>query len=107
MNHKQYSTLDLVRGLAVLAAVYLTIGLLWVLPSPGFGVSRLLFSALVVALAWVGAIGALRQRPALVAAGGVGLVLFGFWQAVLWIFMLPAAGVLLIVAVILSQKSNP
>ena len=101
MNYKQYSKLDLVRAIGVLAAVYLTAGLLWVLPSPGFGVSRLVFSAIVIAIAWVGAVGALRHRPSLVVAGAVGLLLFGFWQAVLWIFMLPAAAILLVVATIL------
>lgn len=103
---RKCSKLDLARGLAVLAALYLTAGLLWLLPSPGFGASRLVFFAAVAVAGWIGAAGALRHRPALATVGGLGLVLFGFWQAVLWIFVLPAAAVILIVAAILARPPN-
>ena len=104
MSRASPSKLGLLGGLAVLAVVYLTAGLVWLLPAPGFGTSRLLLFAVVVAVAWIGAVGALRHRPGLTAVGGVGLLLLGFWQAVLWIFMLPAAAVLLAAAGVLSSR---
>lgn len=84
------------RGTAIIAAFYLTGGLLWYLPSPGYTTVRLLFFLLIFACGWIGTSGVLRQQTSLLIIGVGGLVLLGFWQAVLWMFMLPTATVLLI-----------
>ncbi|MCU4741493.1 hypothetical protein OB955_11125 [Halobacteria archaeon AArc-m2/3/4] len=83
------------RGIAVLATAYVTVGLLWTLSEPGYSRTRAAFFALLAVLALVGGVGAVLDDSRLLVGGGAGLFLLGFWQAALWIFLLPAAFVLL------------
>lgn len=93
----------LARGAAILAVLYLTGGLLWLLPSPGYTTVRFLFFLLVLACGWVGTLGVLRRQTTPLAIGVGGLVVLGFCQAVLWVFMLPTALVLLIAALVVYE----
>lgn len=92
-------------AVAVVAALYLTAGLLLLLPSSGYAVTRLAFVALVVVISWGGVAGAVFDRPPVVIVAAVALLLLGFWQAVLWIFMLPAALGLVVAGVILAHTT--
>jgi len=96
----------LASGLAVFAALVLTIGLLSYLPQDGFRLSRVVLFVAVAGLAWVSALGVVRDRPTLGTAGAVGVVLLGFWQAVLWIWLLPTAGLLLVATVLSSPEED-
>lgn len=98
MRRPRATAADLGRAAAVLAALYLTAGLLWLLPSPGYTTTRLALFAVILAFGWLGAAGAVVGRPVGAAVGTVGLFLLGFWQAVLWVFVLPAAAVLAVAA---------
>lgn len=89
--------------IAVLAAAYLTVGLLLVLPTSGYTAVRLAFVALTVGVGWVGVVGAVVDRPPLLIAAGVVLLVLGFWQAVYWIFMLPAALGVAVAGVLLAH----
>lgn len=95
-------------GVAVLAATYLTAGMAYLLVQPGFTASRAVFFAVVVCLGWVGAAGVVTGRRGPTLGGAVGLVALGFWQAVAWLFVLPAAVVLFGVALVVAgERENP
>lgn len=84
-------------------ALALTLALGWFLGGPGYTTTRLAFFALVAGVAWAGAAGALLGRPVAVGASAFGLFLLGFWQAVLWIVVLPAALLMFVDAVALRD----
>lgn len=95
-----YSRTDLARW-AALGAVFAFLGvLLWLLPQPGYRLSRFLLFGALAAAALVGGLGVLARRPGVTAVGIGGLVLLGFWQAVLGIFVLPVIVLLLVVALL-------
>jgi len=96
----------LASGLAVFAALVLTTVLLGYLLRDGFLLTRVLLFVAVAGLAWVSALGVLRGRPAVGTAGALGVVLLGFWQAVLWVPMLPTAGLLLLATVLSSPDRD-
>ena len=97
---------SIVRGVAVLAALYLTGGLVWLLPTPGFRMSRLILFIVVIGFAWIGAFGVISDRSLVAFVGATGLFVLGFWQAVLWIFMLPTAAILFGASLLLQQTSE-
>lgn len=72
-------------------ALLLTLALAWLLPGPGYTTTRLAFFAALAAVAWGGAAGAVAGRASVVGASALVLFLLGFWQAVLWIVIIPAA----------------
>mgnify|MGYP006286466007 CR=1 FL=1 len=83
-----------VRGTA-LAALLVFLAILAVyLDRPGYTSTRLVLFAGLGAAAVLGTAGAVAQRKAVAALGAVLLALLGVWQATLWIFVLPMAGVL-------------
>lgn len=95
-----YSRTDLARG-AALGAVLAFLGvLLWLLPQPGYQLSRLLLFGALAAAALIGGFGVLDRRPIVTVVGIGGLVLLGFWQAVLGVFVWPVVVLLLVVALI-------
>lgn len=94
------------RGVAVGATVLLTLALLALLPQPGYRFSRLAYFALVAAVAWIGAAGAVWRRPRLLAASAVGLFGFGFWQFTIGLVMVPTAFVHLVVAMLLAGRDD-
>jgi hypothetical protein len=94
------STRTAARALAVTAVLALVAVLLWFLPKSGYSHLRLaLFAGLAGSAATAGA-GVLRESSRLVAVGVVGLVLLGVWQAVLWVFVLPVAGALVVASLL-------
>lgn len=64
------------------------------LDQPGYTERRLLFFLALGLVATIGTAGAYTGRALVAAAGAVVLALLGFPQAVLWVFVLPMAGVL-------------
>lgn len=80
-----------VRWGPAVVALLLTLALAWFLPQPGYTTTRLAFFTLIAAVAWAGAAGAVVGRPAVIGGSAAALFLLGFWQAVLWIVVLPAA----------------
>lgn len=89
------------RELSLAATVAFLAVLLWYLftaeaSHPGSTPLRLLFFVLLGGLAIMGAVGIVRHAEQLVAVSVGGLVLLGFWQAVLWIYILPLAVVFIL-----------
>jgi len=95
------SRATLASGLATFTALSLTVVLLGYLLRDGFLPTRVLLFVAVAGLAWTSTLGVVRNRPLVGAASAAGVFLLGFWQAVLWVWLLPAAG-LLVLAVLLS-----
>jgi hypothetical protein len=91
-------------ALALAAAAYLTVGLAVVLPSSEYGLVRLTVVAVAAAFAWAGVVGAVFDRPPVVIAAAVALLLLGVWQTVLWVFMLPASLGLAVAGVVLAHS---
>ncbi|WP_211313357.1 hypothetical protein [Halarchaeum salinum] len=99
------SKTDLVRGIAVLSVLGLVGVLLYYLPQPGYSQSRLVLFGLIAGAAVLGGVGIVLHRATLTAVGVVGLFLLGFWQAVLSVFILPVAA-LLVAAALLDRFEN-
>ena len=85
-----------VRSLTVVTVVAFLGVLGWYLTAPGYTLTRLVGFAVLGCLAVVGAAGVLRHRPRWSIAAAIGLIALGFWQAVLWLFIYPMVGVLLL-----------
>lgn len=80
---------SIVHGLTVVVVVAFLGVLGYYLFQPGYTWTRLAGFAVLGGLAVVGAVGVIYQRGLLAGVGTGGLVLVGFWQAVLWIYILP------------------
>jgi flagellar biosynthesis component FlhA len=93
----------LLEASAVGAALYLTTGMLLLLPTPGNRLSRLVLVGAAVALAWVGTYGVAREWTLLVEFAALALAILGVWQAVAWVFILPVGAVLALAAVALAR----
>lgn len=74
------------------------------LGQPGYTVTRLAFFAVLGGIAVVGAAGILAQRPVVAAGSACSLLLLGFWQAVLWIYVFSVCGVLLVGAAVVGDR---
>lgn len=83
-----------VRGTALAALLVFLAILVVYIDRPGYTPARLVLFAGLGAAAVLGTAGVVTQRSAVAALGGVLLALLGVWQATLWIFVLPMAGVL-------------
>lgn len=77
--------------LATGGAVFATAGLGWALLQPGFHWPRLALAPVIGTVAWVGVYANARGRTLATTGAGMALFLLGFWQAVLWMFILPPA----------------
>lgn len=93
------------RAIAAVATAFLTVGMVWLLPSDGYTVFRLAFVLVSVAIGWIGLVGTVAGRPEVPLGAALALLLLGFWQAVLWVFMLPAALGLAVAGVVLAHRS--
>lgn len=82
------------RGLTVAASLAFLGVLVVYFDRPGATSARLLLFLALGGAAALGTAGAVVQRAAIAAVGALLLGLLGFWQATLWIFVLPMAGVL-------------
>ncbi|MGB9965751.1 hypothetical protein [Halobacterium hubeiense] len=100
------SEITAVRALAVLAVAAFLGVLGWSLGQPGYNSTRLLLYAVLGGFAIVGAAGIVYERPFVGAGGACGLVLLGFWQAALWLYIFPVAGLLVVAAVLLVNQGN-
>lgn len=97
---------SIAHGLTVVVVVAFLGVLGYYLFQPGYSLTRLALFAVFGALAVVGAAGIIYDRGLLVGVGTVGLVLLGFWQAVLWVYILPVAVVFAVVAFTTPNRSN-
>ncbi|WP_436909636.1 hypothetical protein [Halosimplex marinum] len=97
----------LVRGLTVAATAALLAVLGYYLVQPGGTWSRLALFAAIGGAAVAGAAGAVSRRPLVAAGGACGLFLLGFWQAALWMFVFPAAGLLIVAALLGATDDGP
>jgi len=84
------------RGLTVVVVLAFLGVLGYYLAAPGYTWTRLAFFAVLGGLAVAGAVGVLSRRGPVTAVGAGGLLLLGFWQAVLWMYVLPVVAVLLV-----------
>lgn len=83
-----------VRGTALAALLVFLAVLVFFLDRPGYTTARLVLFVGLAAAATLGTAGAVAQRKVVAAQGAVLLALLGLWQATLWIFVFPMAGVL-------------
>jgi hypothetical protein len=100
------SKITAVRALAVLVLVAFLGVLGWSLGQPGYNSTRLLLYAVLGGFAIVGAAGIVYERPFVGAGGACGLLLLGFWQAALWLYVFPVAALLVVAAVLLANQEN-
>lgn len=89
---------ELVRVVAVVAVFVFMAVLLYYLPSSGYSESRLVFFGVLARAALLGAVGVIVRNIAAIAVGCSVLFLLGFWRVAFGVFILPAAGVLVIAA---------
>lgn len=102
----RFSALELSRGGSVLVVGLLTLVLLALLPAPGYRTSRLVLFALIIAIGWVGAAGAVLERFWLTLGAAIGLFLLGFWQFTIGVVMLPTSLALLLTAILIRGPSE-
>jgi len=95
-----------VRGLSAVVVVGFLGVLGAMLPEPGYSWTRLALFAVLGGLAVVGGVGIYTQRELVATAGACGLLLLGFWQAVLWIYITPVAGVLVVGALVTANTER-
>jgi len=87
---------SLVRRLTVVVVVAF-IGILgYYLVQPGVTWTRLVFFVVLGGLAVLATAGVFYQRGLITTGAASGLLLLGFWQAVLWIYILPLVVVFVI-----------
>lgn len=85
---------SIVGGLtAVVVAAFIAL-LGYYLIQPGYSQTRLMFFIVLGGLAVVGAVGVFFQRERVAVIGAGGLLVVGFWQAVLWVYIYPVVVVL-------------
>lgn len=88
------------RVVAVLGVVALVVVLARILVGQGYTPLRLGLFGLIGLAAIVGGVGVVSRSVVASLAGALGLFLLGFWQAVLFVFVLPVSAVLVLVAVV-------
>ncbi|MFB6119923.1 MAG: hypothetical protein ABEJ68_02265 [Halobacteriaceae archaeon] len=82
------------RAVAVLGATYLTVGSLSLARDPGATTARYALLLLIVALAWGGVAGVVREERPLWATSLVGLTVLALFNDILTQFLFPALGAL-------------
>lgn len=90
------------RGLAVVAALSLTVGLAVLVPWEGrvlAGIAR----TLSLVIAWLGVYGVVRERSSIVEIAALALALLGFWQPVGWVVILPTGAAFALAAAVLAR----
>jgi hypothetical protein len=100
------STTAAVRGLTVLVVAAFLGVLGWYLGQPGYSPARLALFAALGASAIAGAAGVVSGRTLVAAGGACALFLLGFWQAALWVYVFPVAGLLVVAAVVLAADGS-
>lgn len=97
---------DAARGLAVATVIAFLGVLLWYLPKPGYTHVRLAFFAVLASLAVTSGVGVVRDSSGPIVVGIGGLLLLGFWQAVLWLYVYPTVGLLVIASLLDDRGRN-
>ncbi|WP_440988373.1 hypothetical protein [Haloarchaeobius baliensis] len=95
------------HGLTVVVVLAFLGVLGYYLGQPGYTWTRAALFAGLAGLAVTGAAGVIYQRGLLATVGAGGLLLLGFWQAVLWIFILPVVVVLSVAFVTTPERDSP
>lgn len=86
------------RSVAVVTVLAFLGVLLWMLSQPGYSQSRLVLFVLIGGAAVIGAVGVVLRWFAVTVVGVGSLFMFGFWQAVLSVFIYPVIGLFLLAA---------
>ncbi|MCG1002169.1 MULTISPECIES: hypothetical protein [Halobacterium] len=95
-----------VRGLTVVVVAAFLGVLGWYLGQSGYTSARLALFAALGASAIAGAAGVVSGRAFVAAGGACALLLLGFWQAALWLYVFPVAGLLVVAAVVLAADGG-
>lgn len=98
---------DSVRWLAVAGGVLVASALVAIVIVNGWDSSRLSLFALIGLVAVGGSVATAYRRPLPAFTAGLLLVLLGFWQAVLGVFVVPAGLVLLFAGLLMWDVSLP
>lgn len=95
-----------VRWLTIMVVVAFLGVLGWYLGQPGYTRTRLVFFGILGGLAVTGATGVVFQRELVAAGSAFGLLLLGFWQAVLWMCLFPVIGILVVAIVVIAAQEQ-
>lgn len=98
---------SVVRWITTAVSVLFIGVLVYYLVQPGYSWTRLAFFAGLGGLAVLGTMGIMYQRELVAVGGACGLLLVGFWQAVLWLYIVPVVGVLVVAAIVSARDSSP
>lgn len=100
---------DAVRGVTILVVVAFLLVLGRHLGQPGTSLARLGFFSVLGGVAAIGAAGVFFERTFVAAGSACVLLLLGFWQAALWVYVFPVSGLLVAAAVLLAyyERMNP
>lgn len=90
------------RGMTIAALIAFLGVLVLYLDRPGYSEARLALFVALGGAAVLGTAGAVVQRAVVAGIGAALLALLGFWQATLWVFVLPMAGVLATASVLIA-----
>ena len=100
--------LSIVRGLSAVSVLAFLGALGYYLVQPGYTWTRLGFVVSLGGLAVLGMAGVIFHRELVTVVGACGLLLVGFWQAILWIYIFPVVTVLLVATIaIANQEPTP
>ncbi|MFD1588447.1 hypothetical protein ACFR9U_15800 [Halorientalis brevis] len=98
--------LSIVRGLSTVSVLAFLGTLGYFLMQLGYSRTRVIFFAGLGGLAVLGEAGVIFQRELVAVVGVCGLLVIGFWQAVLWVYIFPVVTVLLVATIVIA-KENP
>ena len=92
------------RAASVLGATYLTAGSLSLAADPGATMARYALLGVIVALAWGGVAGIVRERRPIWAVSLAGLTVLGLFNTILTQFIFPAVGALVLGIVLIEIR---
>ncbi|MCG1004902.1 MULTISPECIES: hypothetical protein [Halobacterium] len=101
---------SIARGLSVMGTVAFLGVLGYYLGQPGFTWTRLALFVVLGGLAVVGTAGVFYQRELIAVGGACALLLMGFWQAALWMYIFPVVAIFVISALLIAtdeQRKTP
>lgn len=100
------SKVNAVRGVTVLVVVVFLLVLGRHLGQPGTSLAQLGFFSVLGGIAAIGAAGVFFERTYVAATSACALLLLGFWQAALWVYIFPVSGLLVAAAVLLEYDES-
>ena len=96
--------MSVVRWVSVLSVSGFLGTLGYYLVQPGFRWTGVASFPGLGGLAVLGGTGVVSQRERVVAACACGLLLVGFWQAALWMYILPMVAILVVASVVVASQ---